>query len=239
MVFKAVIKSPYYRGIAAPASMDPVVLADVGAGRMLTPEMLDRKVGALLGYYWRKPYDWSNQDDWLLQDFDILYGGIDSDSTTTRLSSPNTIISAVATRMANETSCAVTAWDFTKPKASRTLFPNVDLVEVPESAGNTVPGSVADIKANIQFLHSYLLQENLSIDDPEIERTYQLFLDTWHELSQSGDQSLVWECQGTTNPNSGQSLPKSVQITSDNNYTLRSWMAVVSYLLSDYKFLYE
>ena len=29
------------------------------------------------------------------------------------------------------------------------------------------------------------------------------------------------------------------QITSDESYVIRAWMAVVTYLLSDYKFLFE
>jgi hypothetical protein len=238
-IFKAVIKSPYYRAIAAPSNMSAITLAQVGGARLLTPEMLNRKIAAVLGYRWRAPYNWSSPYDWLLNDYDILYGGIDSDSTTTRLTSPNGIISAVATRMANESSCAVTAWDFSKPKASRTFFSKVDLTEVPESSGNTVEGSVADIKANIQYLHQYILGETLAIDDPEIERTYQLFLDTWHELSQSGDTSLVWECQAQTDPTTGNKLPAGTTIGDDKNFTLRSWQAVLAYMLSDYKFLYE
>ena len=141
--------------------------------------------------------------------------------------------------MANESACAVTAWDFTKAASSRTLFPNVELVQVPQSAGAPVPGSIAAIKTNIQYLHQYLLAENLELDDPEIDRTYQVFLDTWQELSQSGDTSLQYTCQGQWNPNTGVNLAKNVQITSDQNFTVRSWMSVLSYLLSDYKFLYE
>jgi hypothetical protein len=239
MIFKAIVKSPYYRAVSAPPSTSQGLLANVGTGRLLTPEMLNRKIAAVLGYRWRKTYDWANNHDWLLEDYDILYGGIDSDSTITRLTTANGIIAAVANRFANEASCAVTAWDFTKPPATRTFFPQVDLSEVPVSAGHPVDGSIADIKANIQYLHKYLLDEQLEVTDPEIERTYQLFLDTWTELSQSGVQSLAYNCQGQWNPNDGTSLPKSVQITSDPNYTLRSWMAVMTYLLSDYKFLYE
>ncbi len=239
LVFKAVIKSPYYRAVSAPASMDAGLLQDIGAGRLLTPEMLDRKITAITGYSWRYPYDYGNPDHWLLQDYDILYGGIDSDSTITRLTTANGIMASVATRMANETSCALTAYDFTNARGARTFFPLVDLTEVPESAGHEVPGSIADIKANIQYLHQYLLAENLELDDPEIDRTYQVFLDTWQELSQSGDTSLQYSCQGQWNPNTGVNLAKDVQITSDPNFTVRSWMSVMSYLLSDYKFLYE
>jgi hypothetical protein len=239
LVFKAVIKSPYYRAVSAPADMDPGLLADVGSARLLTPEMLNRKIAAVLGYRWRKTYDYQNPHDWLVEDYNILYGGIDSDSTITRLTSPNGIIGAVAARFANDASCRITAWEFTKPKATRTLFPLVEMLEIPESAGHTVDGSVADIKANIQYLHEYLLDEKLDIGDPEIERTYQLFLDTWHELSRQGVATLIDDCQGQWNPNDGTNLDKGVQITEDPFYTLRSWQAVVTYLLSDYKFLYE
>jgi len=222
-----------------PTGVDPGLLAAVGTGRLLTPEMLDRKITAVLGYTWRKPYSYNQPGSWLLQDYDILYGGIDSDSVTARLTSANGIITAVASRFANEASCAVTAWDFTKDKASRTFFPKVDLAEVPESAGHAVDGSVTDIKANIQYLHQYLLGEQIAVDDPEVERTYQLFLDTWHELSYAGDTSLQYQCQGQWNPDDGTNLPASAQITSDKNFTLRAWMAVMTYLLSDYQFLYE
>ena len=43
IAFKAVIKSAYYRGISA-SSGTPGSLADVGTGRLLTPEMLTRKI---------------------------------------------------------------------------------------------------------------------------------------------------------------------------------------------------
>jgi len=211
----------------------------VGAARLLTPEMLNRKIAAVTGYRWRKAYDWQNQHDWLMEDYTILYGGIDSESTITRLTAPNGIIGNVAARMANETACSITAYDFTKAKSDRKFFPMVDLTEVPESSGNTVDGSVTDIRKNIQHMHELLLDEKLELDDPEIDRTYQVFLDTWHELSQSGDHGLTGNCQGRWNPTDGSDLPMGVQITDDKNYTVRSWMAVTSYLLSDYKFLYE
>ena len=238
-VFKAVIKSPYYRAVTVPDGMDPGLLQDLGMGRLLTPEMLNRKIKAITGYSWRKTYDWVNQRDWLREDYDILYGGIDSDATTARLTTANGLIASVASRMANESACSITAWDFTKGKAVRAFFPFVDLTEAPESAGHTVDGSVNSIKKNIQFLHQLFLDEQLDLADPEIERTYQLFLDTWHELSQSGDTGLDYNCSGQKSPVDGSDLPAASQIKDDPNFTLRSWMAVMTYLMSDYKFLYE
>jgi hypothetical protein len=236
-VFKTVIKSPYYRAVSVPDDMDPGLLKDVGLGRLLTPEMLNRKIKAITGYSWRKTYDWTNQHDYLQEDYNILYGGIDSESTITRLTTANGLIASVSSRMANESACAITGWDFTKGKAVRAFFPFVDLSEMPESSGHTVDGSVADIKKNIQFLHQLFLDEKLDIGDPEIDRTYQLFLDTWHELSQAGDKGL--DCDGRRNPIDGTDLPDAQQIKDDPNFTLRSWQAVMTYLMSDYKFLYE
>lgn len=238
-VFKAVIKSHYYRGVGAAAAPDTAPLVDIGVGRQLTPEMLNRKILAVTGVKWRKNYEWDRDHDWLKEDYDILYGGIDSDSTISRLTSANGIIASVATRMANEMACSITAWDFTKGKGVRKFFPHVDLKEVPESSGHTVDGAVESIKKNIQHLHQLFLDEDLALDDPEIARTYQLFLDTWHELSQAGSKDVTWSCTGQWNPIDGTELPEEVRITDDPDFTLRSWMAVMTYLMSDYKFLYE
>jgi hypothetical protein len=241
VVVKAVINSAYYRGTAPPAKVaaSAAILRDIGTGRLLTPEMLNRQIPATTGIRWRWPWNWSQPGDWLLNDYELMYGGIDSNTVTERITVPNGVISAVAERMANEVSCAVTGFDFSKPKASRTLFPNVELIEVPESAGNPVPGSVTDIKTNIQYLHQQLLGETLALTDPELERTYQVFLGTWQELQTAGKPDLIWECQAQNDPTTGNPLPMGTTISSDPNYTLRSWMTVVSYLLSDYKFLYE
>jgi hypothetical protein len=55
----------------------------------------------------------------------------------------------------------------------------------------------------------------------------------------SGDTGMTWECQGRWDPTTGVDLEQAVQITNDTNFTIRSWMAVTAYLLSDWKFLYE
>ena len=46
-------------------------------------------------------------------------------------------------------------------------------------------------------------------------------------------------CRGTRNPTTGMALPMAVQITDDRNGTVRAWMAVLTYLFSDYRFLYQ
>ena len=103
---------------------------------------------------------------------------------------------------------------------------------------------MADIKANIQYLHSRILGEELDLTDPEIERTYGVFLETWKEGAaniESGKENawLSWWCQARVDPNTQQDLPEAQKIGDDPNYTVRAWMAVITYLLSDYKFLFE
>lgn len=237
-IVKAVIKSPYFRGVAGNIAK-PVEMKDIGTSRLLTPEMLNRKIPAVVGLHWRKQYDWDQQRDYLTEDYNLIYGGINSDSVTSRLTAPNGIVTSVVARMSNELACHATSWDFTKPAKERHLFPLVELTEVPESAGNTVDGSVTDIKKNIQYLHQLVLGEKLELGDPEIERTYQLFLDTWRELSLDGNTDITWECSGRWNRLDGSELPDEIKITEDKTFAVRSWMAVMTYLLSDYKFLYE
>lgn len=238
-VVKAIVKSVYYRGTSADSGMSDAILRDVGEARLLTPEMLNRKIVATTGIRWRKPWNWDEQHDWITEDYNILLGGIDSDNVPSRLSTISGVAASVATRMANEVACRTTAYDFTKPQGSRTLFPLVRIDEMPESAGNTVQGSVDDIKKNIQYLHERLLGESLDVNDEEITRTYQLFLDTWRELSKNGSSDMAWECQGRWDPLTGEELPESARLTRDDNFTVRSWLAVMTYMLGDYKFLYE
>jgi hypothetical protein len=249
IVVKGVLKSSYYRGVTIEGDIkDPATYSDIGTGRLLTPEMLDRKIKAVVGSAWHR----DNQIPWLTNNFKLLYGGIDSDNSPTRLSDPNGISSSVAWRMANEVACSVTAWDFRKDKASRTLFPLVEPEQPPESGGNEVPASVASIKANLVYLHKRILGETLTPDDPEITRSYQVFHDTWREISALDKDGLKalqdnnGSCAGRVDPNSvdGKEADGIPQWQDDKLWnasfaTTRAWMAVTTYLLMDWKFLYH
>ncbi len=207
----------------------------IGTGRLSTPELLSRKIEAVTGLRWKRGWD---SRDWLTSDYRILYGGIDSDTVTQRLTSPNGIMASVMWRMANEVACGSTAWDISRPAAERKLFPFVEVSTVPAGAGADA------VKQNIQYLHSRVLGEDLALDDPELLRTYQLFLDTWNEgqakvvtkkspTAWSGGAAVV----GTRSL--ARRLPEGERLEKDENYVVRSWMAVLTYLLADYQFLYE
>lgn len=243
-IFKRLLVSPYFRAVAGPGGADDkqrAALAGLGAGQLLTPEQLDRKVGAIVGYKWTKSY--AAEQSWLRTDFYMPYGGHDSDQVTVRTTTANGVIANVGLRMANEIACRHTAFDFGQPKADRRFFPEVERDVVPEAAGNPVPGNIENIKKNIQHLHKLVLGEKLAIDDAEIERTYQLFLETWRETSKFEDdeQNLPYLCGARwKSPDTTKDedlLPEDERIGKDEEGTIRAWMAVMSYLFSDYKFL--
>jgi Protein of unknown function (DUF1588) len=251
-VARGIIMSPYYRAKNAVALTPErvVELNDVGTARFLIPEQLNRKVKAVLGIPWR----WQIDDSDLLlngNEYRIFYGGIDSDGVTQRILEPNGIMANVAERMANEMACWSVARDFAKPKDQRLLFPKVEVSFEPEDINKyPIEGAVQGIKENIVHLHKHVLGETLDIADPEIERTYQLFLETWREGSAGvkagqGEENpmyradLPWACTATEDYYTRMPLSEDDAIWQDEGYTIRAWMAVVTYLLSDYSFIHE
>jgi hypothetical protein len=240
-----VLMSPYFRGANASGELsadDTIRLAGVGGGRLSTPELLARKIEAVTGVRWVRGWDLA---EYMLTDFRILYGGIDSDTITTRLTQMSGLMGNVASRLANEVACAVTAYEFTLPADQRRLLPHVTLDHLPDGAsGDPVPAAIDKIKLNIQHLHRRVLGEELALDSPEIERTYALFYDLWKQgradlASGVEGEWMEWQCAGRVDPNTQVELPESQQIFTDPNYTIRAWMGVLIYLFSDYKFLYE
>ncbi len=253
IIVRELVLSAYYR--ASNAEGDKVTIgdeevegaalwADVGTGSLLTPEVLSRQVEAVVGYPWR--YNRNEGETTLLTDtneYRLLYGGIDSDSVVKRITSPNGLMANIQKRMANEMACWYTAQDFVAPANARRLFPHVEVDMVPEDAnGFDIPAAAEAIKANIAYLHQRLLHEYVP-DPDELERTYQLFLEVWRDgragvVSEEYDASLPWECQANTDPKTGEDYPEDQRMGRDEDYVVRAWMAVVTYMLSDYKFLH-
>jgi Protein of unknown function (DUF1588) len=244
-VFKSVILSPYFRADNAAGPLGEQRAAElhaIGTGLMESPEVLARKVTAVVGFPWSRGFD---KNQWLLSDYKILYGGIDSDTVVDRLRVPNGVMASVQWRMASEVSCAATAWDFSRPANERYLFPYVSASDVPEDVmGTPAPSAEPLIRKNLVYLHQHILGETLTVDAPELNRTYQLFIDTWNEgranvKAKTESETLTYACRARVNPYTGVDLLEDEKIDKDPSYAIRSWSAVVTYLLSDYKFLYE
>jgi len=243
-----ILLSPYYR--AAQVDETKAVAAEhIGAIRLLTPEMLQRKLKATLGFDWD---ELRNNE----KDNRIMFGGIDSDSVTTRINEPSGLMIAMQELMATEMACRATAFDFTKERSptanERRLFKFVSTDTSPlNNEGFEITSNITAIKTNIQHLHSILLAEDLALDSPELEATYQLFLSTWQQGNIRLDNKSDYDpaprdnipsrnCQGYYDWEKG-GYPHVLdeKIYYDYNYVIRSWMTVMTYLLSDYRYIYE
>ncbi len=144
----------------------------------------------------------------------------------------------VQERMANEMACYAVPNDFLAPAGTRRLFPYVE-------TGTTLATSQgqAAVRANIQYLHRYLLGEELAPDSAELAITYELFMNVLQGGqsrlgAKTESASLPVRCARSKDMYTGAALGPAGMLT-DPNYTVRAWTAVVAYLLADYRFIYE
>lgn len=223
------VLSPWFtaRRIDQPSATQEIALASIGSGRLSTPEQLHRKIIATTGLSWSKP--WDDDEAELLLEYRTLYGGIDSDGITDRIEDINTLMNQVVDRMTTEMTCEMVAKDFQLPADQRLLFPFTDINDIPLGEGAN------NILQNIQYLHDRLLGESLSVTNEEIEATYLLFNEIRNlRIAEDRSTALYNEneiCQLDWDD------PERIEL--DPQHTLRAWMAVLNYLLSDYRFLYQ
>src|SRR5690606_31424128 len=215
-------------------------LAALGTGRLLTPELLHRKIDEVFGTPWM-----DGNRTALLNGYRLLYGGIDSDTVTARQTVPNGMMSSIMWRMATEVACRSAAADFARDTDDRFLFTDVDTDVVPEDElGEAIEANVEKINENLVYLYDRMFGERLEIGSAEYERVFDLFLKTWREgraklAADSVGRDLPWECQYRRAPGAAEDLPEDQRLSRDDNYVIRSWMAVLTYMLADYRFLYD
>ena len=219
-VFKDWVVSDFYRadGLATVAANPSrrAELDDLGLVRMLAPEQVERKVGAVFGKPWGKLND----------QMAMLYGGIDSKEVTERAADPSGAMGAIQRILANDVACKQTALDFSRTPAERRLFPDIEPDVVPGT-----PEADAKIRRTIVHLHQRVLGRYDGTNSPEVERTFQLFAGIVSDAAQRKglEASEKYHCRS--------SLPG--EKTSDPKYTVRAWRGVVTYLLRQHEFLYE
>ena len=196
-------------------------LDDIGVVRMLSPEQIERKIVAVFG----RP--WGRLDD----SYAILYGGIDSQEVTERLTEPSGAIGALQRILANDVACKNVVGRLRPARrtsvgcfrgSNRTWFPGAD-----------DPEAETKIRAAIVHLHQHLLGRDDRPDDPEVDQTYRLFAGI---VDEAADHEATFEpVESYFCKSSGQEGPRDP----DPHYTLRAWRAVVTYLLRQPEFLYE
>ena len=207
---KAIVLSDYFLARNLDPMENPASYRDYGTARLVTPEELHRAISAVVsaGYEWQGP----NTNSSLMEQHRLLYGGIDSDDVTVRTTSPNSLMIGLQRRVARQVSCENTAADLINGGA---LFPIAGITDTPDGGA-----AEARIRENIQFLHRHLVGEDLALADAEIDATMQLFLDVRAE----NNTAIPSDCRGGGG-------------STDDNGTVLPWMAVVTYLLSDFGFV--
>ena len=217
--FRSLIASDFYRvdGLQAVA-MNPdraAELDDIGIVRLLSPEQLERKLKAIFG----------KERGRLDGETKILYGGIDSISITERNADPSGAMGAIQRILANDVACHHVARDFRRETPERLLFSTIEPSVVP---GDDM--SNQRIRQTIVSLHQRLLGQDLVAEDPEIERTFQLFTGIIADANAQGrfEPRETYFCGG-----------REEFRTEDPLYTIRAWRGVVTYLLRQHSFLYE
>jgi len=226
IAFKEWVASPFYRADAQrPIAKDSpnaqqreAEVADLGIARMLSPEQLERKITAVFGKPWGRLHD---------KQIAMLYGGIDSKEVTERAVDPSGAMGALQRIMSNDVACKRVASDFGLEAAQRRLFPGIE----PDVLPGVSTENDRRIRATIVHLHKLLLgQYAITENDPEVERTFQLFagiLEDAHARKGIEPQESYY-CRGDNEKR----LP-------DPDYTVRAWRGVVTYLLRQETFLYE
>jgi hypothetical protein len=244
-IFREIILSPYFRARRPNAQrrankedFSPVQYSAFGLGHMLTNEVLDRKIKAVTGMHWdsqlttipnlNKPTLSKLIDP---KAYRLFANGIDSDAIVTRAQGANAISSAAMLRMASEMACKVVPSELGLSPENRKLFVFADKYDTPES-----PYGAQKIKQNIAHFFKIFLGQTIPEDDEEIIHAYNLFVQTW----QAGTNNMLDDRESVNLDCWKLSWePEFIEQRYDPNYVIRSWMAVVTYLLGDFYFLFD
>ncbi len=223
-VFKDWVDASFYRADGLATAVDDLCrqaeLDDIGIMRMLSPEQIERKIGAVFGEKWGK----------LTDQLATLYGGIDSKEVTDRATDPSGAMGAIQRTLSNDVACTHVSRDFYLPAAQRRLFPGIELSVVP---GTSAEGDES-IRRAIVRLHEMILGRYDAVDSEELQRTFNLFNAIVKDATaqQALDKRENYFCR-----RNDKDTPESV--SDDPLYTMRAWRGVVTYLLRRPEFLYE
>jgi cytochrome c5 len=233
---KSLLKSPYFRAkgiLGGYQALHPAT----GAQQLLTPRMLDDKIFELLGVRWTTNnlvtgthYLYKSDLGSGLAIFDLLYGGINFDDIVERIVSANTVMTSIQDKMAMEIGCRATLADFFRPQLQRKLLGGVESTAVPNNSAD-----IAAIKNAIKNLHLRLWGEANQVD---LDAAYELFYAIQTQGKSMG-LGAGMTCRLNNDPDTGVSLANNLRISNDPEFTMRSWGAVIAYMLMDYRFLVE
>ena len=237
---KAIVKSPYFRAEAISGMDRWEAHSNTGTVRLLSPSIMQAKTKVLLGAAWT---DNNNPDigtdQWV--SYAELYGApVTEESGDTPSASAANV--AIQEKFAADMACRVVPREFFNvTKNTRKLLKQVDSTTAPFNAdGSPNAADKQKILANIQLLIAQLFGETVAMNDPQVTELYDLWLATWQDgKANIGTQTTDLPCTVIQEPVTRAVLPVAQRLTKDPDYIMRSWMMVLSYMLSDYRFFYE
>ncbi len=193
------------------------------------------------------------------EDYRLLYGGIDSEAVTERAGDMTATMAAVAQSHALESSCAIVQREFLLwPDENRRLFGGIDQNVSPISERGA-----KKIREKLVELYGNLLGETVSADSPDVEAAFRLFVETWEHKRNtrewrdefiSCDVRDDWYFEGIADDvlqyNEDGDLEydreRAREILDDADWRdrgredpiVRTWVVVLAYLLTDYRYLF-
>lgn len=171
----ALLSGPWFR-LMELATSDPLP-GSWGGRRLLTPEELDAKFASIAGFYWGNnsqfnEWDISGRHTRLTQEFQILYGGIDSRNVTKRSEHISPVMLNIAEKLALENACEIVVRTLQSEPEDRRILENVTLVNTPENylvaqkQAAVSTEAVTEILAVTEFLDSGNMAIQVSFDNP-------------------------------------------------------------------------
>jgi hypothetical protein len=225
------VLSPWFRVDSAPEPVeDEPSLRGVGTGKLLTPEQLDRKTEAVTGYRWYETEDRGIESSLLTDQYRLFYGGIDSDGVNDRATEMNSLMTTVVEAQPLQMGCILVGFEFQSPAGERQIFTEVERDQHEANAE-------AAIRRQLQRMHERFLGEVVAVDHPEIERALALFRETRAARIENGYPA---ELDG----NNEESCPFFLLDVagwdlSDPQHSLNSWVNLLAYYMTDYRYVYE
>ncbi len=225
------IMSPWFRIDAAGEDVsDSGYMRGVGTGKLLTPEQLDRKTMAVTGFRWYEDEYLGVTSSQLTEQYRLFYGGIDSDGVTIRATEMTSLMTTVVEAQPLQMGCVLVGIEFQWPASYRTLFTEVD-------RNQNEANAEAAVRAQLVRLHERFLGETLDPQHPEIDRALGLFTETRAARIENGYPARL-------NGSDQESCPFFVLDDfewdlSDPTHALNSWVSMLIYYMTDYRYIYQ
>jgi len=229
------VLTPVFR--AATTNGNPMPDSDMGQGQLLTAEQLNRKIHSATGYTWH--HSWDPDNALLTTDFYGIYGGIDSDTVVQRATQLNTMMYAVSNRLSHEMVCDVVIEEFSLSASQRQLFTLVEMDDTPLS-------NAAAVQQQVNRLIDRIWGNPRTDLSLEQQQAFNLFREVWQSRLDSAPSDYLYHNNVADGHDDNDEYCRLDWDNADNgallrdpNHTLRAWMALLSYLLSDFVVLHE